>query len=203
VVRTRTDPIGNQNAGVLVTPSVVDARKLPNATTDVMMRLDRSDPDALERVRNTAAHIDPGMFLQTLAVTSTDRHFTAIRRGLFIGAVGTLVLIGASMIVAILEQLRERRRLLSVLVAFGTRRTTLGWSVLWQTAIPVVLGLALSVVGGLGLGEVMLKLVDGKVQDWLAFLPIVGAGAAVIALVTLASMPALWRMMRPDGLRTE
>lgn len=31
----------------------------------------------------------------------------------------------------------------------------------------------------------------------------VGAGGALIALVTLLSLPPLWRLMRPEGLRTE
>jgi hypothetical protein len=119
------------------------------AGAEVMLRLDRFDPDALERVRNTAAHIDPAMDIRTMLATKTDSNYAAIQNGLLIGAIAILVLIGASMIVSTLEQLRERRRLLSVLV------------------------------------------------------PIVGAGAAVIALVTLASLPPLWHLMRPDGLRTE
>lgn len=37
----------------------------------------------------------------------------------------------------------------SALVAFGTRRRTLGLSVLWQTTIPIALGLVfVSTVGG-------------------------------------------------------
>ncbi|NUK28524.1 hypothetical protein, partial [Streptomyces lunaelactis] len=76
-------------------------------------------------------------------------------------------------------------------------------SVLWQTAVPIVLGLALAVTGGIGLGLVLLKLVDKQVADWWAFLPITGVGAALILLVTVLSLPPLWRMMRPDGLRTE
>jgi hypothetical protein len=36
-----------------------------------------------------------------------------------------------------------------VLVAFGTRRRTLSWSVLWQSAVPVGLGL----VTGIALGN--------------------------------------------------
>jgi uncharacterized membrane protein YccC len=31
----------------------------------------------------------------------------------------------------------------------------------------------------------------------------VALGAAVVAVVTLLSLPPLWRMMRADGLRTE
>jgi ABC-type antimicrobial peptide transport system permease subunit len=102
-----------------------------------------------------------------------------------------------------LEQLRERKRQLSVLVAFGTKRSTLGASVLWQTAVPVVLGIALAVVFGLGLGWALLRILGDASADWLVFLPAAGAGAGVIALVSLISLPFLWRMMRPDGLRTE
>ncbi len=83
------------------------------------------------------------------------------------------------------------------------KRQTLSWSVLWQTAVPIALGLALAVAGGLGLGVVLLKAGGQQVQDWWVFLPVVGIGAALIALVTLLSLPALWRLMRADGLRTE
>lgn len=115
----------------------------------------------------------------------------------------TLLLIAAAMLVSQLEQLRERKRLLSVLVAFGTRRSTLAWSVLWQTAVPVLIGLLVAVAGGLGLGAALIAMLDKKVTDWWLFLPMTGAGAALILLVTLVSLPPLWRMMRPDGLRTE
>ena len=58
-----------------------------------------------------------------------------------IGASIVIGLIGLSLLLTALEQVRERRHLLAVLVAFGTRRSTLGWSVLWQSAVPVALGL--------------------------------------------------------------
>lgn len=46
-------------------------------------------------------------------------------------------------------------------------------------------------------------MVGKQVTDWLMFLPLAGAGGALILLVTLLSLPPLWRMMRPDGLRSE
>src|SRR5919197_1154802 len=70
------------------------------------------------------------------------------RRGVLAGAVLTLALVGASLLVSLLEQVRERRRLLATLAAFGTRRATLGWSVLWQSAVPVALGLLLAIAAG-------------------------------------------------------
>ncbi|MEU6081470.1 FtsX-like permease family protein [Streptomyces sp. NPDC047108] len=204
VVKSRTNALGYRPTGVFATPSAVDVGRVKDATTSVLVKLDPDDPEAVEYVRNTSAGFSPLSNDMTLTPTEVGREFAAIQRGLFIGATATLALIGASMIVSMLEQLRERRRLLSVLVAFGTRRPTIAWSVFWQTAVPVVLGLGLSVVGGLALGAVLLKMVNEPLAvDWWNLGIMTGIGGAVILLVTLVSMGPLWRMMRPDGLRTE
>ncbi|MEW2069152.1 FtsX-like permease family protein [Streptomyces sp. NPDC007346] len=202
-VTGRTDPMGTPHWGIMATTGAIDAGTLPGATITAQIRVDRSLPDVAEHVRNTAVRIDPGMRFVTLDSVERDRQYASIQTGLKVGASAVLLLIAASMLVSQLEQLRERRRLLSVLVAFGTRRTTLSWSVLWQTAVPVVVGLAVAVAGGLGLGAVLAWMVDGSVSGWWLFLPLTGAGAGLILLVTAASMPLLWRLMRPDGLRTE
>ncbi|MFE9362881.1 ABC transporter permease [Streptomyces sp. NPDC006978] len=202
-VLSRKDPVGEDRWGIMVTPGAIDATTLPGASTVSQIRIDDSVPDAAEHVRNTAARIDPGMRLVTMTSVERDRQYASIQTGLQVGATATLLLIAASMLVSQLEQLRERKRLLSVLVAFGTRRATLGWSVLWQTAVPVVLGLAVAVAGGLALGATLCWMVRKEVSDWWLFLPLAGAGAALILLVTLLSLPPLWRMMRPDGLRSE
>lgn len=202
-VTGRTDPMGDPHWGIMATIGAVDAGKLPDATITVQIRVDRSVPDVAEYVRNTAAKVDPGMRFVTIDSVERDRQYASIQTGLQVGASAVLLLIALSMLVSQLEQLRERRRLLSVLVAFGTRRSTLGWSVLWQTAVPVVLGLAVAVAGGLGLGAMLVHLIEKEVSDWWLFLPMAGVGGALILLVTLLSLPPLWRMMRPDGLRTE
>ncbi|MET8500826.1 FtsX-like permease family protein [Streptomyces microflavus] len=202
-VTGRTDPMGTPHYGIMATTGAIDAGKLPGATITAQIRVDRSVPDVAEYVRNTAARIDPGMRFVTLDSVERDRQYASIQTGLQVGATVVLLLIAASMLVSQLEQLRERRRLLSVLVAFGTRRTTLGWSVLWQTAVPMVLGLTVAVAGGLGLGTVLARMTGKSVSDWWLFVPLAGAGAALILLVTALSLPSLWRLMRPDGLRTE
>ncbi|MFF7252329.1 FtsX-like permease family protein [Streptomyces microflavus] len=202
-VTGRTDPMGTPHYGIMATTGAIDAGTLPGATITAQIRVDRSVPDVAEYVRNTAARIDPGMRFVTLDSVERDRQYASIQTGLQVGATVVLLLIAASMLVSQLEQLRERRRLLSVLVAFGTRRTTLGWSVLWQTAVPMALGLTVAVAGGLGLGAVLARMTGKSVSDWWLFLPLAGAGAALILLVTALSLPSLWRLMRPDGLRTE
>ncbi|MBH0247788.1 ABC transporter permease, partial [Streptomyces cavourensis] len=151
-VQGRKDPMGDTHYGIMATTGAVDASTLPGAQITAQIRVDRSVPDVAEHVRNTAARIDPGMRFVTLDSVERDRQYDSIQTGLKVGASVVLLLIAASMLVSQVEQLRERKRLLSVLVAFGTRRTTMGWSVLWQTAVPVFLGLVVAVVGGLGLG---------------------------------------------------
>ncbi|MEU0281333.1 FtsX-like permease family protein [Streptomyces sp. NPDC006195] len=202
-VEARTDPVGRVNDGILATPGALDPSRMPDARTSATIRTDERVTDADEYVRNTAAALDPTMRVDTFKAVERDKQYASVQTGLFIGGTATMALIAASMLVSQIEQLRERRRLLSVLVAFGTRRSTLAWSVLWQTAVPVALGTLLAIAGGLTLGAVLLNMTAKRVADWWVFAPFAGVGVAVVLLVTVASLPPLWRMMRPDGLRSE
>lgn len=197
-----TDPL-SFNA-VLATPGALPERRLPDASPQALVRLDLRDPDAIERMRNTVARLDPRASVDTLSRTTTTRSFASVRRVILAGATAVLLLIGASLLVGALEQLRERRRVLAVLVAFGTRRGTMAVSVLWQALIPVAVGLLVAVSVGASLGALLLKIVDQPVVfDWQAIAAMSGVGGAVVLLVTLLTMPALWQLMRPDGLRME
>ncbi|MFF0202311.1 ABC transporter permease [Streptomyces sp. NPDC005017] len=203
--RAIEDPTGFVRGGLLLTPGAALPPEVATALSgQLYLRLDESVPDAREHVRNTAARIDPYTTPMTWVDVEENNRFAAIRTGLFVGAACVLALIGVSLLVSQLEQLRERRKLLSALVAFGTRRRTLSLSVLWQTALPVALGLALASLVGLTLGAVLLRMTDTTVRvDWVSVLSMAGIGAGVVAAVTLLSLPPLLRLLRPDGLRTE
>jgi ABC-type antimicrobial peptide transport system permease subunit len=200
----REDPTGYRRGGLLITSGALPANAAAGLNQHVYVSLDPSVPDSREYVRNAAARLDPLADVYNLTVSEQTDQFRSVRTGLFVGATCVLVLIGASLLVSQLEQLRERKKLLSSLVAFGTRRRTLSLSVLWQTAIPIALGLLLASVVGLTLGAVLLKMVDASVSvDWASVLSMTAIGAAVVLAVTLLSLPPLLRLMRPDGLRTE
>ncbi|MFD7667031.1 FtsX-like permease family protein [Streptomyces sp. NPDC059788] len=209
-VRTVASLFSLHSANILATPGALDPALLRNPAAEAEIRLDPDSPDAIEYVRNTAARIDPLLFVlapggdQGTNGAAEPGLFDIIGSALRAGAVAVLCVIGAGLLVSVLEQLRERKRLLSALDAFGTPHRTLGGSILWQTAIPVVLGLALAVGCGLGLGLLLLHMV-GKpaLPDWPAIAALTGTAGAVILAVTALSLPLLWRLMRPDGLRTE
>ncbi|WP_371790877.1 ABC transporter permease [Streptomyces sp. NBC_01471] len=204
-VHVTTDPAGGPvSGGMLLTPGALPAlRHLPLVNTDYIT-LDPSEPDAIDLVRNSAAKVNPLTSVDALHEVREDNRFASVRKGLYIGATAVLLLIGASLLVSVLEQLRDRRKLLAALTAFGTRRSTMSWSVLWQTAVPVALGLLLATGVGLGLGSVLLDMVGHSVSvDWTAVAAMAGIGGGVVVLVTLLSLPSLWRLMRPEGLRTE
>jgi hypothetical protein len=198
------DPTGYRRVGILITPGAFPAKAAAGVRGEIYLRLDDSLPDAREYVRNTAARINPLEEPMTWVSVKRNNEYSTIRTGLFVGAACVLALIGASLLVSQLEQLRERKKLLSALVAFGTRRRTLSLSVLWQTAIPITLGLLLASVVGLTLGAVLMRMTDTTVRvDWPSVLSMTGVAAGVVLVVTLLSLPPLLRLMRPDGLRTE
>ncbi|GAU65200.1 integral membrane protein MviN [Streptomyces sp. NBRC 110611] len=189
---------------LLLTPSAVNLARLSDPTAQLRVDFDRNTPDAVEYIRNTAARFAPPMREFSVVDNPHDAQLGGVRNALFIGSVITLLLIGAGLIITTVEQLYERRRLLSVLDAYGTRRATLGWSVLWQTAVPVALGLALALACGLALGSLLLSMIESAViVDWPVVAAMTAIGGGVILFVTALSLPPLWRMMRPEGLRTE
>ena len=204
VVGIQDEPIGWVRGGVLATPGAVPRAVRRHAARYTFFSLDDRTPGAIEHARTAVARVDPVVVVATVDGARESRGFTIVRRVLYAAATLVLALVGASLLVGLLEQLRDRRRLLAALVAVGARRSTLSWSVLIQTAIPVALGVALAIVAGVGLGAILLRIVSEPVRvDVGAIVVMAGAGVAVVMLVTTLTLPALWRLMRPEGLRTE
>ncbi|MFD3514223.1 FtsX-like permease family protein [Streptomyces sp. NPDC058657] len=198
------DPGGAERGGLLATPGALPQAAPGSLALEMYVKVDPGDPDAAERVRNVLAAADPNVTAYNTAASAVNPRFASVRKALYAGAACVLLLIGVSLLVSQLEQLRERRKLLSALVAFGTRRSTLGRSVLWQTAVPMTLGLVLAVAVGTGLGLMLLRMSQvGLAVDWTGVAAMAGTGGGVVLLVGLLSLPPLWRLMRPDGLRTE
>ena len=198
----RTRWLGAFYSGLLVTPAAAQGLDLSRTRHDLWVAADTADADIEELVRNIC---EPNGWSVSVATgTMTDSRFTVIRNALLTGVCVLLILIGLSMLVGMLEQLQERRRLLSMLSAFGVRRATMAASLLWQTLLMLLAGLLLAVITGSVTGGVLSQ---NTGADWSIDWPDIGrlSGAVVVLLVvvTLAGLPVLWRLMRVDGIRTE
>jgi predicted lysophospholipase L1 biosynthesis ABC-type transport system permease subunit len=205
-VPQRNLPAGYGSSGVLATPGAIELPPARGAGTASIayLKFARGDRDAIERARNAVAAIVPSGSVNTLNSTTELPALRTVRRGIYIGAVLILLLIGGSLLIGGLEQLRERRPVLAAIAAFGTPRRVMARSVLWQAAIPVTLGVAVAAVIGVGLGALLITVGGRPVEiDWGAVAAMAGAGAAVILLVTALTLPALIRISRPAGLRAE
>ena len=204
-VPSRVNPTGGRFSGILATPGAFpDLARLTSGFVTTYLTFDPTEPDAPDFLRAAVEGHYPDAQVSELRDTRQVQRFQSIQRALYAGVVVTLLLIAGSMLVGIVEHLRERRRLLAMLVAVGTPRATLGWSVLWQSVVPVAIGLVLATAFGLSLGAVLLRMtgIDFSV-DWSVVGLTTSMAAGVVLLVTTASLPVLWRLTRPGGLRTE
>ncbi|GAA1463964.1 ABC transporter permease [Nocardiopsis exhalans] len=189
---------------VLATPEAAAPPEGVSVAGSLWIRVDPSVPAMEEELRAAVASLDPTARVQFPITSATLPAMVRMRAALIAGALACLAVIAAGLVVGTVEQIRERKRVHAVLTAFGTRRRTLVASVLWQTTLPVLLGLTLATVTGMALGALTLLLVGFPVAFVLTdILIIVGAGAVVALLATLLALPALLRTMRPEGLRWE
>ncbi|WP_241835489.1 FtsX-like permease family protein [Pseudofrankia asymbiotica] len=116
--------------GVLATPGAVPAKVVDALRPTAFADVPPGAADVIDRLRGAIADADPLANVSTYGEVVLDPRFPQIRTALYVGTVLVLGLIGASLLVTTVEQLRERRRVLAVLVAFGTRRGTLA---LWRS----------------------------------------------------------------------
>ena len=189
---------------LLTTPRAAGSSAMAHAVSTIDITYTASSEDIQDRLRTTAARLDPSFTVDFPTQAKGDMALDGTRRGLLAGVTAVLLLIAASMLLGALEQLRDRKRVLAVLVTFGTPRRTLSRSILWQTALPVAMGLLVATVVGTTLGSALLGLIGRTaVYDWSSMLAIAGIGAAASVAVTLLTLPTLWRSSYPENLRYE
>ncbi|MFJ9520864.1 FtsX-like permease family protein [Kitasatospora sp. NPDC101801] len=202
---SRVDPgIAYSGNLLLLTPGAVPPEVLNGQRRVVLVAMDPAAPEPLEQLTTDAMTISPQARTVSLFDNGQNHTYLAVKRVLTAGAGMTLLLVSLSLLVGQLERLREQRRILGVLYAFGTRRRVLALSVLWQTAIPMALGLVLAAAGGLLMGAVLQYTAGLDFSfDRSAMLTLSGVAGASVLLVTLLGLPLVLRLMRPGALRHE
>jgi len=164
----------------------------------VYVRTASPSTSTLAGVVRASTNDDPTATVGELSETAVANPFAAVQRGLYAGALAVLATIGASLLVSSSEQMRERARVFAALAAVGVRRSTLSWSLLLGNLVPVLLGAALAVVTGLGLGD--------RRSSWSTprlDLATAGLAGVVFLAVSALGLTGLARTMSPQGLRSE
>ncbi|MFE6049961.1 FtsX-like permease family protein [Kitasatospora sp. NPDC056446] len=199
------DPNGRMGTGLLLlTPAAVPADALRGQSTTVLVSLADGLPDAKEQLTTAVMAIDPQARAEFPLDQALDPTYLAVKRLLTAGSTVTLLLVSLSLLVGQLERFREQRRVLGVLNAVGTRRRVLGLSVLWQTTVPMALGLALATLGGLLMGAVLQYSAGVPAGvDWGSMLAMTAIAGGAVLLTTVLGLPQLLRLMRADTLRYE
>ncbi len=195
-----------RQAKIIATPGAV--ADLPSdAITMVQADVDRPTSDQLEQIRNAfAAHpwqtfVYPGGPFERAI---EQQSMKALQDALHTGAAMTLLVAGLSLLVLAFEQIQERRRPLAMLVASGVGLGVLARSLLWQVGLPIVLGVLVSVLTGLGMATLVVRLMElTLVVDWPSVAALSGGAALVTLAVTTMTLPFLRGATRLTSLRAE
>jgi ABC-type antimicrobial peptide transport system permease subunit len=188
---------------LVLTPAAAARDHLSPQTLAAIVQLNTPTATSEDHLSDVIASIDPLAQVSVLGEAKAST-IDKLKRVLTAAAVAVLLVIGASLLVSVAEQLRERRRVLAVMSAFGTRGSTLAYSVLWQTALPVVLGLMLAIILGAALGAILMKILSLPVSfDWGSVGLLTAAGFVVVVGVTALTLPILSRQTSPEALRAE
>ncbi|MCO1579340.1 FtsX-like permease family protein [Crossiella sp. SN42] len=203
-----SSPWLGQNLGSVLVATGTDPR-LDAAQANYIWVKGPPGSDLQDRVLAATGRVDLSVRASDMP-TREVAAFASVRGGVLAGTAVVVLLALLSLVVAAVDQLQERRRQYSVLAASGVPRRTLGWATLWQNAVPTAIGLALAPPIGIGLAVLVLGVMTSSgsilreiVVNWGDVAMILGAGAALIVLVTLSTLPALRSAVRPSGLRFE
>jgi hypothetical protein len=197
---------------VLLTPGALDALgntvSLNNATAIYAAQVDPYDQDSPDDIGDALVpylwrtQVFP-LYTQS-AGQPGDRLLNEARRALTVGSLFTLAVAGASLLVLALEQIRERRRSLATLAAAGVPRAVLARSLLWQTAIPVVVAAAVANAIGITLAAAVLHSSNSPIAfDWPGIASLDAAAIAMVLLITGLTLPSLRSATRLTAMRTE
>ena len=159
----------------------------------------------LEKVRDRLAW--SGADIRTLPqfqeqAKAANDDYSSFRRGGFAITVFLLLVSAATLLVAMVDWLMERRRSLAVLSAVGVATSTVRRSILAQVGLPLAASLVFGVAGALAVTALLYRALNQ---------PVVFAGGQIAALVgvvllvvvgvTAASAPWLRIARRPELLR--
>ena len=204
-VKIPNERVANRLPLFIIEPSAVEASGPPPSPTKFYVDTDGSAATA-ERVRTAVMADVPTAYVR---LTGEDRESSRIYeefgRVVGLGLIGSLILAGCSLAVAVTTGILERRRQFALLRSAGMPVARLRALVLLQAGAPLVTVAVFSAALGIGIAQAILRLADATevaLPDASLLLTLVVSLASAIALVVLM-LPPLERLTRPETVRIE
>jgi hypothetical protein len=194
---------------LLVTPGALKGVTIDAGTTTVVALVTNDlTPDQLEGVRNAVADLRFQTYVLSYntgpELTVDQQTFLSVRTSLYAASIFTLMLAAVSLLVLALEHIRERRRPLALLAASGVPRGVLARSLLWQVALPIVLGVGIALVTGVSMAALVVDMVEESLSiDWPGVTILCVGALALSLLVSAMTLPFLRSATRLSTVRTE
>jgi hypothetical protein len=159
-----------------------------------------------EQLRTAVLAAVPTAYVRLAAESrATSRVYEEFGRVVGLGLIGTLVLAGCSLAVAVTTSVLDRRRQFALLRSAGMPVARLRALVLLQAGAPLLAVAVLSAVLGIAVAQVILRLATVDAVPWPdPSLGLTLAASLLGALLVVALMlPPLERMTRPETARAE
>ena len=191
---------------LLIDPSALDDPSAADAfpVSRIQVLTDGSDGFG-ERVRTAIVRSAPAALIRLEAERLAENaQFEEIGRIVAIGLVGTLVLAGCSLAIAVVTSTLERRRQFAFLRSAGMPVSSLRSTLLLQAGVPLVAVAVASAILGVVVGMAILFLAADivAVPDQTLLITL-GASLAVALGIVGLTLPPLERMTRPTAVRSE
>jgi predicted lysophospholipase L1 biosynthesis ABC-type transport system permease subunit len=187
--------------------AVVASDRLPNGGIQrrggTLIVDNDGDPATLEAVRDQIAWVGEAHTIDQLhQVAEAEDSVASMRRALETITWFLLTVCAATLLVALVDWIMERRRALAVLSAVGVGGSVLRGSVVAQIAVPLATALVLGVAAGIVVSVLLYTATEIPVVIPIASLAgvAVAVGAVVLA-VTGLSLPWVRMSQRPEYLR--
>jgi hypothetical protein len=200
----------SQPTSLVLTPGALGAdADAVLGSSNLDLRIPAANPSSAtaDRLRTAFAGMTWRATVETSAefVTTGTRGTLSetARTAVVLGATLTLLVAAAGLLLMAVEQLTERRRVLTLTVAAGVPRSLITRSLIIGAAIPLLAGVALADIVGCALALFLLELIGQPWGiDWAAVAAYSTVAVLVVMLATLAVLPLVTRLTRPDGIRT-
>jgi hypothetical protein len=197
-------PISGRLPQLIIEPDALPAGRAPSPTK-FYVTTDGSATTG-EQLRTTVVADVPTAYVRLASESrATSRVFEEFGRVVGLGLIGTLVLAGCSLAVAVTTSTLERRRQFALLRSAGMPVSRLRALVLLQAGAPLLAVATFSAVLGIVVAQVILRLATVDAVPWPdPSLALILTASMLGALAVVALMlPPLERLTRPETARAE